>query len=325
MIVVTGAAGFIGSNLLARLADIGYKNLVAVDAFADSRKLPNLADIDKTAYICVERSDFLAWLDKHLRRCEFIFHFGARTDTQEQDKALLTQLNTQYTKDVFTRCQSAQIPLIYASSAATYGDGQKGFDDNDTTLGMLKPLNPYGQSKHDFDVWVLKQKHIGAKMPFFWMGLKFFNVYGPQEYHKNRMASVVWHAYHQIRQTNQVKLFRSYNPKYADGAQQRDFIYVKDVLDVCLFFMQKRSPSGIYNLGTGRARTFDDLAKAVFKAMNKKPNIAYIDMPNTIKHSYQYFTESNMTKMKHAGYSTFHTLEKGVADYVQNYLVPKYG
>jgi ADP-L-glycero-D-manno-heptose 6-epimerase len=286
-----------------------------VDKFDQPEKNKNLdrAKIQER----VDRDKFMVWLDKNYELVEFIFHIGARTDTAEMDVALFDRLNTQYTKDIWKRCIQYQIPMVYASSAATYGLGEIGYDDNEATISQLKPLNPYGQSKHDFDVWALAQK----EKPFFWAGLKFFNVYGPNEYHKGRMASVIWHAFQQITKTEKMKLFRSHNPEFKDGEQMRDFVYVKDVVDVCYFLMHHRKNSGIYNLGSGKARTFLDLTKAVFKALNKKEVIDFIDTPMDIRDKYQYFTEANMNKLKNIGYSQpFHTLEDGAIDYVQNYL-----
>ena len=226
-------------------------------------------------------------------------------------------MNTQYTKDIWSRCISYQIPMVFASSAATYGLGEFGYDDNEQEIPNLKPLNPYGQSKQDFDVWALKQE----KQPFFWAGLKFFNVYGPNEYHKGRMASVVFHAFNQIKKTNAMKLFRSHNPEFKNGEQMRDFVYVMDVVHVCYWLMHHRKNSGIYNLGSGKARTFLDLTRTTFKAMNVKENISFIDTPEDIRDKYQYFTEANMDKLKSIGYNQpFHSLEEGVEDYVKNYL-----
>ncbi len=210
--------------------------------------------------------------------------------------------------------------MLYASSAATYGKGDFGFDDSHELIPQLKPLNEYARSKNDFDNWVLQQKSA----PPFWAGLKFFNVYGPNEYHKGRMASVIFHAYKQISETGKMKLFRSHNPHYADGAQLRDFIYVNDVMEVCLFFMEKRPPPGIYNLGSGKARTFIDLANAVFHSLKKEAIIEYIDTPAEIRDSYQYFTEAKMDKLRKAGYDKqFTGLEDGVGDYVSNFLLPE--
>ena len=315
MIIVTGAAGFIGSCLVKKLNAENFNAIIAVDKFDQAEKNKNLegAKIQEK----VDRDNFMAWLDKNYELVEFIFHIGARTDTAEMDVALFDRLNTQYTKDIWKKCIQYQIPLVYASSAATYGLGEIGYDDNEVTIPQLKPLNPYGQSKQDFDVWALRQK----EKPFFWAGLKFFNVYGPNEYHKGRMASVIWHAYNQVSKTEKMKLFRSHNPEYQDGEQMRDFVYVKDVVDVCYFLMHHRKNSGIYNLGSGKARTFLDLTKTVFKALNKKEVIEFIDTPLDIRDKYQYFTEANMNKLKNIGYTKpFHSLEEGATDYVQNYL-----
>jgi ADP-L-glycero-D-manno-heptose 6-epimerase len=316
MIIVTGAAGFIGSYLIQKLNQENFNAIIAVDKFDNAEKNKNL--MGSKIKERVDRDHFLTWLDKNYETVEFIFHIGARTDTAEFDTALLNKLNTQYTKDIWVRCCKYQIPLVYASSAATYGLGEMGYTDDESQIPQLKPLNPYGQSKQDFDVWALRQK----EKPFFWVGLKFFNVYGPNEYHKNRMASVIWHAYNQITKTGKMKLFKSHNPNFKDGEQMRDFVYVNDVADVCLFFMHSRKNSGIYNLGSGKARTFVDLTKAVFKALNKPENIEFIDTPVDIRDKYQYFTEANMEKLKSIGYiKEFTSLEEGARDYVTNYLV----
>jgi ADP-L-glycero-D-manno-heptose 6-epimerase len=243
---------------------------------------------------------------------------GARTDTTEFNTAIFDELNLNYSKEVWNLCVKYAIPLVYASSAATYGDGALGYDDNHDIIPSLKPLNPYGDSKNDFDKWVLQQ----STTPFFWAGLKFFNVYGPNEYHKGRMASVVWHSFNQINANGEMKLFRSHNPQYTDGGQMRDFVYVKDVANVCIWLMEARKQSGIFNLGSGKARTFLDLTKNTFQAMGKDENISFIDTPIDIRDKYQYFTEANMNKLIQAGYPhPFHTLEEGVKDYVQNYLL----
>jgi ADP-L-glycero-D-manno-heptose 6-epimerase len=315
MIVVTGAAGFIGSYLIQRLNQDNFNAIVAVDKFDNAAKNKNLANAKIKER--VDRDLFLAWLDKNYENVEFIFHIGARTDTAEFDLTLLHTLNTEYTKEVWRRCCQYQIPLVYASSAATYGLGEFGYNDDESKIPMLKPLNPYGQSKQDFDAWALQQKD----KPFFWAGLKFFNVYGPNEYHKGRMASVIWHAYNQISKTGKMKLFKSHQPDYKDGEQKRDFIYVKDVAEVCMFFMHHRKNSGIYNLGSGQARTFNDLAKAVFNALNKPVNIEYIDTPIDIRDKYQYFTEARMEKLKGVGFNKKpFELEAGVFEYVNEGL-----
>jgi ADP-L-glycero-D-manno-heptose 6-epimerase len=317
MIIVTGAAGFIGSYLIQRLNQDNFNAIIAVDKFDNEEKNKNLAGLKIKEKI--DRDQFLSWLDSNNETVEFIFHIGARTDTTEFDAALLNKLNTQYTKDIWASCCNYQIPLVYASSAATYGLGELGYDDDESKIAQLKPLNPYGQSKQDFDVWALAQ----PEKPFFWAGLKFFNVYGPNEYHKGRMASVIWHAYNQITKTGKMKLFKSHNPDYKDGEQMRDFIYVKDVAEVCMFLMHHRKNSGIYNLGSGTARTFLDLTKAVFKALNKPEVIDFVDTPADIRDKYQYFTEAKMEKLKGIGYSRkFTDLENGVADYTK-YLIAR--
>jgi len=315
MIIVTGAAGFIGSGLISRLNQEGFSSIIAVDDFSKIEKAENLAG--KTIKERVERSSFFEWLDKNNQDVEFIFHIGARTDTTEFDKNIFDELNLNYSKEIWEKCVAYQIPLVYASSAATYGLGELGYDDNESVIPQLKPLNPYGDSKNDFDIWALQQE----KKPFFWAGLKFFNVYGPNEYHKGRMASVIFHAFNQIKATEKMKLFRSHNPNFKDGEQMRDFIYVKDLIEVCLFFMHHRKDSGIYNLGSGKARTFKDLVTSTFLAMDKTPDISFIDTPEDIRDKYQYFTQANMSKLRSIGFTRpFHSLEEGVSEYVIDYL-----
>ena len=317
MMVVTGAAGFIGSCLIQRLNELNFKFIVAVDHFDNPEKKKNLEN--KIIQEYVDRDDFFDWLEKNNTHIEFIFHIGARTDTTEFDKAIFDKLNVDYSQKIWNACVAYQIPLIYASSAATYGNGEFGYDDNESIIPQLKPLNPYGDSKNDFDIWALQQE----KKPFFWAGLKFFNVYGPNEYHKGRMASVIFHAYNQIKATGKMKLFRSHKTEYTDGGQMRDFVYVKDVCHVITFLMRHRKNSGIYNLGSGKARTFLDLAKNTFKNMHVAEDISFIDTPLDIRDKYQYFTEANMSKLLGIGYSQgFHSLEEGIEDYVQNYLIP---
>jgi ADP-L-glycero-D-manno-heptose 6-epimerase len=316
MIVVTGAAGFIGSCLVKRLNADNFNMIVAVDKFEDEAKNKNLdgAKIQER----VDRDHFHEWLDRNNELVEFIFHIGARTDTTEFNKSIFDALNVSYSQEIWKRCVAYQIPLVYASSAATYGLGEFGFKDDESKMKKLKPLNPYGWSKLEFDLWALEQK----EKPFYWAGLKFFNVYGPNEYHKGRMASVIWHAFNQISSTGKMKLFRSHNPDYKDGGQLRDFVYVKDVVEVCMFLMHHRKNSGIYNLGTGNARTFLDLTRTTFKAMNKTEDITFIDTPADIRDKYQYFTEADMGKLKKIGYTKpFTTLEDGVNDYVSKYLL----
>jgi ADP-L-glycero-D-manno-heptose 6-epimerase len=317
MIIVTGAAGFIGSCLVKRLNQEGFNAIIAVDKFDSAKKNLNLegARIQER----VDREQFFSWLDRNYETVEFIFHIGARTDTTEFDKSIFDKLNVSYSKEIWHRCVSHQIPLVYASSAATYGLGEFGYNDVDVlqALSKLKPLNPYGWSKLEFDLWAVSQ----PEKPFYWAGLKFFNVYGPNEYHKGRMASVIWHAYQQIMNSGKVKLFRSHRDGIDHGKQMRDFVYVKDVVDVCMYLMEYRKKSGIYNLGSGTARTFLDLSTAVFSSLGKTPDIEFIDTPADIRDKYQYFTEAEMGKLREAGYTTpFTSLEKGVGDYVSNYL-----
>ena len=315
MIVVTGAAGFIGSCLVSRLNEAGHKDIVVVDDFSKKEKSKNLEG--KIILAKVGRKDFIKWLSDFGKEVDFIYHIGARTDTTEFDKAIFDELNVNYSIDVWNACVKFNIPLVYASSAATYGLGEFGYKDDHDTISRLKPLNPYGDSKNDFDKWVLKQNAF----PPFWAGLKFFNVYGPNEYHKGRMASVIMHAFNQIKETGGMKLFRSHNPDYTDGGQLRDFVYVKDVVEVCLYLMEKSPSSGIYNLGSGTARTFLDLAKNTFTNLDKEENITFVDTPIDIRDKYQYFTEADMSKLINSGYTKkFHSLEEGVSDYVTNYL-----
>jgi ADP-L-glycero-D-manno-heptose 6-epimerase len=315
MLVVTGAAGFIGSCLVGKLNTLGHKDLILVDDFSKTNKSGNFKS--KKFLKTIERSEFVEWLSKNPNDIECVFHIGARTDTTEFNVSIFDELNLNYTKALWEICSKNNIPLIYASSAATYGLGEFGYDDDESKINSLKPLNPYGESKNDFDKWANTQKQT----PPHWYGLKFFNVYGPNEYHKARMASVIFHSFNQITSTGKVKLFRSHNPNYKDGGQLRDFVYVKDVVDVIVFLFEKQPKSGIYNLGSGKARSFSDLATATFKALGKTPNIEFIDTPIDIRDKYQYFTEANMTKLKAAGYSKpFTSLEAGVEDYVKNYL-----
>ena len=317
MIIVTGAAGFIGSCLIGRLNANNFNYIIAVDDFGNDVKNKNLEG--KKIQERVHRDEFFTWLDKNYELVEFIFHIGARTDTTEMDNSIFDRLNLNYSKQIWEACIKYQLPLVYASSAATYGLGELGYEDNEAVIPQLKPLNPYGESKNDFDIWALQQK----QSPFFWAGLKFFNVYGPNEYHKGRMASVIFHAFHQIEKSEKMKLFKSHNPEFKDGEQIRDFIYVKDLIEVIMFLMYHRKDSGIYNLGTGKARTFLDLAKNTFIALHKNPIIEFIDTPVDIRDKYQYYTQANMKKLIDIGYTKkFTSLEEGINDYVQNYLTP---
>lgn len=315
MLIVTGAAGFIGSCLVRGLNNLGHYNIGLVDDFSSSLKEKNY---NRKKYLnTILRNEFPEWLDLQHDSIDFIFHLGARTNTTEFDKKIFDTLNLNYSKEIFLRCVKYQIPLLYASSAATYGAGEYGYSDSHEIIPQLKPLNPYGESKNEFDKWVLQQKEF----PPFWCGLKFFNVYGPNEAHKGRMASVVFHGYNQIKKEGKMKLFRSHREDFKDGMQLRDFIYVKDVVDVLLWFWQQQKHNGIYNLGTGKARSFIDLANSTFTALNMAPAIEWIDIPADIRAKYQYFTEADMHKLRSAGYTKpFTLLEEGVKDYVQNYL-----
>ncbi|MDA9563324.1 ADP-glyceromanno-heptose 6-epimerase [Flavobacteriales bacterium] len=315
MIVITGAAGFIGSCLVAKLNEERFYDLILVDDFSNEQKNKNLEKKKYTAKI--ERNGFFEWLEKNANQVQFVFHLGARTDTTEFDKSIFDKLNLNYSKQMWQACVKHGLPLVYASSAATYGLGELGYMDDETQVQNLQPLNPYGDSKNDFDIWALQQQ----QKPYFWAGLKFFNVYGPNEYHKGRMASVILHAFRQIKETDKMKLFRSHNPKFKDGEQLRDFIYVKDVVEVCHFLLHHRKDSGIYNLGTGTARTFLDLVRATFRAMHKEESISFIDTPEDIRDKYQYFTEAEMNKLKNIGFGKeFFSLEDGVKEYVAEYL-----
>lgn len=316
MIVVTGAVGFIGSCLARFLNKKGYKDLILVDNFDRSHHSVNL---NRVAYCKkIDRTLFLDWLEKEAASVDYVLHIGARTDTTEMNISVFNRLNLQYSKTIATVCSKHNIPLIYASSAATYGLGKQGFDDS-LLPEKLTPLNPYGASKNDFDHWLLQQDSC----PPNWAGLKFFNVYGPNEYHKGRMASVIWHCYHQILKTGQMRLFRSHRPDYEHGEQSRDFIYVKDLLNVIDFMMHHSFENGLYNVGTGRAESFNSLAEHTFKAMNIPSRISYIDTPSDIRESYQYFTEATLDKLRSMGYQkSFFSLEEGIHDYVKHYLIP---
>ncbi len=314
-ILLTGAAGFIGSYLLGYLNKKGHQNIIIVDDFSEEDKWFNF---DSKQFVAkIEREELFNWLRSNDPKIDFVFHLGARTDTTEFDYSIHEKLNVEYSKKIWHYCTGKSIPLVYASSAATYGSGELGYKDDHDLPEKLHPLNPYGISKNEFDKWVLKQ----AAHPPFWAGLKFFNVYGPNEYHKGRMASMIFHGFNQLKKTGKVKLFKSHKPEFKDGGQLRDFIYVEDVAKVCYWLMNNSIESGLYNLGTGNARTFDDLANATFAAMGKEPVIEYIDMPEDIREKYQYFTEADMSKLRSVGYvSDFYSLEDGVNDYVTNFL-----
>lgn len=325
-ILLTGAAGFIGSYLLGYLNKQGYRNIIIVDDFSDEDKWFNFDGKDFLEK--VEREDLFEWLgSSEARPVDHVFHLGARTDTTEFDYSVHQRLNVDYSKKLWAYCKENNIPLVYASSAATYGAGEKGYRDDHSLVKDLVPLNPYGVSKNEFDKWALEQSAMGSEPPF-WAGLKFFNVYGPNEYHKARMASMVFHGFNQIKKTGSIKLFRSHRPDFRDGEQLRDFIHAEDVARVCTWLMENKEickvPSGLYNLGTGKARSFVDLVTPIFKALGKPVNIEFVDTPEDIRDKYQYFTEAEMNKLRHAGYTQeFLTVEQGVEDYVKNYLEPK--
>ena len=326
-ILLTGAAGFIGSYLLGYLNQLGYTNIIIADDFSEEDKWFNFDAKQFSAK--VDRDELFDWLEKEQPAISFVFHLGARTDTTEFDYAIHEKLNLEYSKKIWNYCTAKNIPLVYASSAATYGSGEFGYKDSHDIVDKLQPLNPYGISKNEFDKWVLQRtpdsrRSTPDSTPPFWAGLKFFNVYGPNENHKGRMASVIFHSFNQIRTIGKVKLFKSHKPGFNDGHQLRDFIYVKDIAALCYWLMENTISSGLYNLGTGKARTFEDLVKATFTAMDKEPHIEYIDMPADIRDKYQYFTEASMNKLRSAGYTdNFYSLEDGVKDYVVNYLLKK--
>ena len=311
MIIVTGAAGFIGSVLVRALNDAGHEDLVLVDDFSNEERNKNLTG--KKFQIKVDLWEFPVWLQKNEKKLTFIFHLGGKTDTTIFDPVVFEKYNVGPSKTIWNFSTENNIPFVYASSAATYGGGEQGYADAHELIHLLRPLNHYGQSKQDFDLWALNQK----TSPPFWAGLKFFNAYGPNEYHKSRMASVAFHSFNQIQREEKVKLFRH-------GEQERDFVYVKDIAAVCLFLMKNRPASGIYNAGTGKARSFKSLAEAVFAALKREPKIEYIDIPPDIREKYQSFTEAKVDKLRAAGYDKrFTSLEDGVKDYIQNHLLPK--
>lgn len=317
MIIVTGGAGFIGSAIIWRLNQLGKKDIIVVDELGTDEKWKNLVNLDYADYY--NKHLFLDKIEQNKIsfKIDAIIHMGANSSTTERDADLLMKNNYEYTKKLATYSVNNNIRFVYASSAATYGDGSLGFDDADSECLRLRPLNMYGYSKNLFDIRAYK-KGLLEKIA----GLKYFNVYGPNEGHKGDMRSVVHKAYGQILQTGKVKLFKSYHPDYPDGGQKRDFIYVKDAVDMTLFFLENKDKNGLYNIGTGNARTWNDLVTALFQAMGKPVNIEYIDMPEYLRPKYQYFTEAKLNKLKSAGYNKrIHSLEEGVTDYVQNYLM----
>jgi ADP-L-glycero-D-manno-heptose 6-epimerase len=319
MIVVTGGAGFIGSAIVWKLNQLGENKIIIVDELGTDDKWKNLVSLKFEDF--VHKDDFISMIIERDIPFEIdsIIHMGANSSTTEKDADHLFSNNYLYTKELAKYCLKKNIRFIYASSAATYGDGSLGFDDDETKLETLRPLNMYGYSKQLLDLWAKKNK-VFDKI----VGLKYFNVYGPNEYHKGDMRSVVHKAFEQIRDTGKVKLFKSMNPKFKDGEQLRDFIYVKDAVDMTLFFLDKPNINGLFNLGTGKSRTWNDLVTGIFKSLNKSVYIEYIELPEHLREKYQYFTEANMNKIKKAGYNLRITsLEDGVADYVKSYLIGK--
>ncbi len=316
MIIVTGGAGFIGSSIIAALNKRNITNILVVDELGTDQKWKNMCNLSFTDY--VEKDDFLNMVieDKLNSSVKAVFHLGACSDTTERNASYLIKNNYEYSKLLAQWATADNIRFIYASSAATYGGAEAGFSDDQEKIDTLKPLNMYGYSKHLFDLWARKTGLL-KKIA----GLKYFNVFGPNEYHKADMRSFVLKAFEQIKATGKVRLFKSYKPDYADGEQLRDFIYVKDAVDMTLFFYDNPHIGGLFNIGTGKARSWNDLVKAVFAAMDKKPNIEYIEMPESIRNQYQYFTEADMTSLRKAGYDKkTATLEDAIKDYVKNYL-----
>ena len=314
-IIVTGGAGFIGSCIVRSLNDNGFKDIIIVDNIKKTEKWKNLVNKDYIEYI--NRDDFLGRLDSFSGKVSHIIHMGACSSTTEKDFDFLYKNNYEYTKKLWNFSAKEKISFIYASSAATYGAGEFGFDDKGD-ISVLRPLNGYGYSKHLFDVWAERQK----EHPKQYCGFKFFNVYGPNEYHKGSMASVVLHTFDKVNETGKMGLFKSYKDGFADGMQLRDFVYVKDICKVILFMMEHADINGLFNLGTGEARSFKDLCINTFKSMGLEPNIEYVDMPESIRDKYQYFTEAKMDKLRETGYKEkFYSLEEGIEDYVKNYLV----
>ena len=317
MIVVTGGAGFIGSALIHGLNKKGIKDIWVVDQIDQSEKQENLNRLHFDRLIAID--EFLKdVLGKRLAQCDAILHMGACSSTTETDESFLTKNNYEYTRHLASFCLEKGIRFIYASSAATYGAGENGYSDDESRLKFLKPLNLYGDSKQKFDLWAQEQ---GALKNL--VGLKYFNVYGPNEYHKQDMQSMVRKGFLQISDTGKLCLFKSYNSEFSDGGQERDFLYIKDAVDMTLYFLERQDLGGIFNVGSGKARNWNDLAKSIFVAMNKQLNIEYIDMPSEIRNQYQYHTCSNTEKIRNTGYSqTAMSLEEGIDDYVTQYLIP---
>jgi len=323
MIIVTGGAGFIGSCVVRTLNDAGRDDIIIVDNIAETDKWMNMRNKKFIKY--VNKAEFLEELPSY-ENVEAIIHMGAQSSTTERDFDYLWKNNFEYTKALWNYCAEKQISFIYASSAATYGDGAQGFDDK-TPIDDLLPLNGYGYSKQVFDLWV-KNQALAAKpivKPAQAVGLKFFNVYGPNEYFKGSMASMVFHGFNQIKADGETRLFKSSNPDYEDGGQLRDFVYVKDICSVIAWLLENKNVNGLFNVGTGRAQSFKELAEATFHALGKGPNIKYIDMPEKLRGKYQYYTQADMQKLRDMGYNKpFASVEEGVKDYVQNHLSKDY-
>ena len=317
-VIVTGGAGFIGSCIVRTLNDMGIEDITIVDHICETDKWMNMRNKKYTEYI--NRDEFLEKLPEYAGKVTHIIHMGACSATTERDFDFLYKNNYEYTKTLWKFCTENQISFIYASSAATYGDGKEGFDDKED-IKRLRPLNGYGYSKQLFDLWAEKQT-IAPKQH---VGFKFFNVYGPNEYFKGSMASVIFHSFNKINETGEMGLFKSYKEGYEDGGQLRDFVYVKDICKVVKFMIEHEEVSGLFNLGTGQARSFYDLAASTFKAMGLEPNIKYIEVPESLRAKYQYYTQANMEKLRSVGYADdFYSLEDGAKDYVQNYLMKNY-
>ena len=326
MIIVTGGGGFIGSNIVAALEARGVDRIVVCDSMGDTPKWQNLVKHD--LYNCIDPSELFDYLEAHKKQIQVVFHMGAISSTTEKNVDLILDQNYRLTMKLLQWCGRNRVRFIYASSAATYGDGSAGFNDFFTRgdLSRLRPLNPYGWSKHMVDRSIAQIRELGSNedftLPPQYAGLKFFNVYGPNEYHKGGMISVVNQVFHQIRSEGKARLFKSDHPNYPDGGQLRDFIYINDCLEVMMWLYDHPEASGLFNVGTGKARSFADLAKAVFKALNKPENLKFIDMPDVLKGKYQYFTQSENVSLSAAGYvRPFTSLEDGVRDYVQSYLM----
>ena len=318
MIIVTGGAGFIGSCVVRTLNDAGVEDIIIVDDIAQTDKWMNMRNKRFIKY--VHKTEFLNELPGY-EKVEAIIHMGAQSSTTERDFDYLWKNNFEYTKALWNYCSEKQISFIYASSAATYGDGSLGFDDQ-MDIDELRPLNGYGYSKQLFDQWV---KHQAKMFPKQHVGLKFFNVYGPNEYFKGSMASMVFHGFNQIQEKGEIRLFKSCNPDYEDGGQLRDFVYVKDICSVILWMLKNQNVCGLFNVGTGRAQSFRELAEATFHALGMVPNIVYIEMPEKLRGKYQYYTQANMDQLRSVGYNKiFANLEEGVTDYVQKHLNKDY-